>query len=241
MIARLAIPLLLAALTACAPLTTPQTDESSSFTDGAPEEATVHVVRQGDTLWEIAQAHGVTVAQIRSLNSLGISSRIYPGQRLMVSALIDTPAPVMRPDTVFSVAVLPLDCPGLSDAEITTLTELLRTALLRTGLFDVMERAKMEDILYEQGFQLSGCVTTQCVVEAGQSLAVRNMVAGNVGRVGNTYAVSLRVFDVETGRTVSSVTEFCEACPIDRVMQLTIPRAAAALSGDVLRRVRSGR
>lgn len=49
-----------------------------------PDGATVHVVRRGDTLWDIAQAHGVTVAQIRRLNGLGNSSRIYPGQRLVV-------------------------------------------------------------------------------------------------------------------------------------------------------------
>ncbi len=49
-----------------------------------PEGSTVHVVRQGDTLWQIAQAYGTTVTQIRRLNGMGTSSRIYPGQRLIV-------------------------------------------------------------------------------------------------------------------------------------------------------------
>jgi membrane-bound lytic murein transglycosylase D len=46
--------------------------------------ATVHVVRRGDTLWQIAQAYGTSVTQIRRLNRMGTSSRIYPGQRLIV-------------------------------------------------------------------------------------------------------------------------------------------------------------
>ncbi len=37
-------------------------------------------VRHGDTLWEIARRHGVSVSEIRSWN--GIGNRIYPGQKL---------------------------------------------------------------------------------------------------------------------------------------------------------------
>lgn len=40
-------------------------------------------VRRGDTLWEIARRHGVTVNQIRQWN--GIGSRIYPGQSLRLN------------------------------------------------------------------------------------------------------------------------------------------------------------
>ncbi len=43
-------------------------------------------VRRGDTLWDIARKYGTTTARIRSLNGMGRSSRIYPGQMLIVSA-----------------------------------------------------------------------------------------------------------------------------------------------------------
>jgi membrane-bound lytic murein transglycosylase D len=42
-------------------------------------------VRSGDTLWDIARKFGTTTANIRRLNSLGRSSRIYPGQELVVT------------------------------------------------------------------------------------------------------------------------------------------------------------
>ena len=46
---------------------------------------TVHVVQRGDTLWSISQQHNITLTQLRRMNNLGRRSRIYPGQRLVVS------------------------------------------------------------------------------------------------------------------------------------------------------------
>ncbi len=44
-----------------------------------------HTVRSGDTIWDIARKYGTTTSKIRNLNSLGRSSRIYPGQVLKVN------------------------------------------------------------------------------------------------------------------------------------------------------------
>jgi membrane-bound lytic murein transglycosylase D len=44
-----------------------------------------HTVRSGDTIWDIARKYGTTSSKIRRLNSLGRSSRIYPGQVLKVN------------------------------------------------------------------------------------------------------------------------------------------------------------
>jgi len=60
-----------------------------------PASATdrVVVVQPGDTLGDIALAHGLTVAKLLSLNSIADPNRIYPGQRLRLSAPSSTPAP----------------------------------------------------------------------------------------------------------------------------------------------------
>jgi LysM repeat protein/N-acetylmuramoyl-L-alanine amidase len=44
---------------------------------------TSHIVERGDALWEVAQAYGMTVADIKALNGL-TSDRIYPGQELQL-------------------------------------------------------------------------------------------------------------------------------------------------------------
>ena len=43
-----------------------------------------HTVKSGDTIWDIARKYGTTTAKIRKLNGLGRSSRIHPGQQLVV-------------------------------------------------------------------------------------------------------------------------------------------------------------
>ena len=42
-------------------------------------------VQNGDTLWDIARRFGTTTSYLRQINGLGRSSRIYPGQKLLVS------------------------------------------------------------------------------------------------------------------------------------------------------------
>ena len=58
-----------------------------------------------------------------------------------------------------NVAVIPLDAKGVSEIEASVLTERLALELFRTGRFTVLERGKMDEILTEQDFQLSGCVS----------------------------------------------------------------------------------
>lgn len=55
--------------------------------DGSSSTATVrtHKVRAGDTLWDIARRYGTTTSQLRAMNGLTRSSRIYPGQILKVA------------------------------------------------------------------------------------------------------------------------------------------------------------
>ncbi len=45
-----------------------------------------YTVRKGDNLWQIAEAHGTTVNDLRSLNGLGPYSNLHPGQKLKVTA-----------------------------------------------------------------------------------------------------------------------------------------------------------
>jgi len=45
-----------------------------------------HVVRKGDTLWDIAKEYdGVTVDKIKSLNNITNSKRLKPGQKLKIA------------------------------------------------------------------------------------------------------------------------------------------------------------
>jgi TolB-like protein len=105
-----------------------------------------------------------------------------------------------------TLAVLPLDAKGgISPNEAKTLSDRLRTELVNLGYFTIIERGKMSEILEEQGFNLTGCVSSECAVEAGRMLGVRIMVTGDVGAVGDVITVDVRMIDVETGKILRAL------------------------------------
>jgi len=106
-----------------------------------------------------------------------------------------------------SVAVIDLDAISISVSEALTLTNRLRVELFSNGRFIVLERAKMKEILEEQGFQETGCTTSDCLIQVGQLLNMQQMVTGSVSKFGNVYSIELRVFDVETGVIVGVAVE----------------------------------
>ncbi|MDP8207573.1 MAG: CsgG/HfaB family protein [Candidatus Electryonea clarkiae] len=92
----------------------------------------------------------------------------------------------------FQAAIMDLEIGGgIPGVYQKTLSDRLRLELLNTGRFLVIERNAMEDILVEQGFQLSGCTSDECAVQMGRLLGVDRIVAGSVGRVGETHSVIL--------------------------------------------------
>jgi hypothetical protein len=99
------------------------------------------------------------------------------------------------------IALLDFSTPGgLSKMETVTLGNRLRSMLVRTNAFLVIERGKMEEILDEQGFQKTGCTTTECAVEIGRLLNVQKMVSGAIGKVGQTYTIDISLIDIATAQ-----------------------------------------
>ncbi|MBN2278984.1 MAG: DUF2380 domain-containing protein [Candidatus Marinimicrobia bacterium] len=116
--------------------------------------------------------------------------------------------PVQKPKiqwqgSISNIAVLNLDAFGISEPEVRALTNRLSIELFNTGRFSILERNQMEEILQEQGFQQTGCTSSECAVEAGRLLNVEQMVTGSISKVGGIYSVEVRLIDVETGKIVA--------------------------------------
>jgi len=98
-----------------------------------------------------------------------------------------------------TISVLNLDPSGLTNQEAKVITDRIRSTLPRLGVYNVQERGKMEAIFDEMKFQLSGCTSEACVVEAGQLLGAEKMLYGSVGHLGDFFTLELFILDVETG------------------------------------------
>lgn len=130
------------------------------------------------------------------------------------------------------VAVLNLrNTSGVSEGEAELLSDRLRIDMFNTGKFAVMERAQMQDILKEQGFQQSGtCTDEGCMVEIGQLLGVKFLIAGSIGKLGSLFLVNVRSINVATGKIAKVVAEDIKGDLEDVVTAL--PRISARLSSD---------
>jgi hypothetical protein len=103
-----------------------------------------------------------------------------------------------------TIAILDLEGRGISQLEAQTLTDRMRSELVKTGAVTIVERSQMQEILEEQGFQQTGCVSDECAVEVGKLLGVHNMVTGSIGKIGQSYTLDVRMFNVETGAIIKT-------------------------------------
>jgi hypothetical protein len=112
------------------------------------------------------------------------------------------------------VAIIDLEGRGISALEAQTLTDRMRSELVRTGAVTIVERGQMAEILDEQGFQQTGCVSSECAVEVGKLLGVSQMATGSIGKIGSSYTIDVRMFAVLDGAIVRSVNSTYSG-PID--------------------------
>lgn len=133
---------------------------------------------------------------------------------LVFSALVIGQTNTLTPETAAqlaagkeTVAILDFEGRGISQMEAQTLTDRLMSEMVNTDAVIMVERNQMEEIMAEQGFQQSGCTTSECAAEVGALLGVQNMVSGSFGKLGNSYTIDAKMFSVSTGGTIRSVSK----------------------------------
>ena len=98
-----------------------------------------------------------------------------------------------------TIAVVDFDGKGVSVIEASALTDRFASELFNLGVYRLIERERVGEILEEQGFQQSGCTTAECAVEVGQLLGTEKIITGSISKVGNVFSVSSRIISVESG------------------------------------------
>jgi len=97
---------------------------------------------------------------------------------------------------------------GLSTSDVVTLTSKFRSSLAKTKVYDVLERSDMESLLKEQDMSLSDmCDNTDCAVQVGKMLVAKKMVIGEIGKISETYSITVRIIDVSSGKLDYSESE----------------------------------
>jgi TolB-like protein len=153
-----------------------------------------------------------------------------------LSAGLSAPAVAQRGEVAQRkelVAVLDLGILGGTQAQGAALTNQLRAELLRTGRVTLVDRSQLEAILDEQALQQSGCTSTECAVDVGKILGIRQIVTGTLTKLDeNLWQVSIQLIDVETTETIKAEVFTHEGNYVSLLSQ-GMTRVAKALTSGV--------
>ncbi len=145
-------------------------------------------------------------------------------------------------DKVSTIAVLDLIAKGVSQVEAEVLSERLRahisqqitspeyTAQKDKDQYLVVEQTQIDKIFEQFEIQNTGCVSDSCAIEFGRMLQVDRIVLGQIGYIGNTYSVSARIIDVESGKSIASA-DHQHRGSIDDIMSTVINEVGDELLG----------
>jgi hypothetical protein len=145
---------------------------------------------------------------------------VLAGLFVLIFAFISIAAEKQKPKQKLMdnyIAVFDVETVDVDKKLSRPLTESIRRELVMSGKYEIIDRGNMNKILSEQKFQMSGCVSGQCVVEAGQLLGAGKIIAGSLSLVGKTYYLTLSLISVESGK-IENVSEDKCKCEVDELL-----------------------
>jgi hypothetical protein len=80
----------------------------------------------------------------------------------------------------------------------------LESILVNNGKLAIVDRANLDKVRAEQGFQLSGEVSDESAKAIGQMLGAGAIVTGTLVNLGDAYRLTLKAINVETARVTAS-------------------------------------
>jgi TolB-like protein len=129
------------------------------------------------------------------------------------------------------VSVLPFGySEGIAKAEAKTLTDLFETALIKTQVFDVIERTEADTVLRAQEYAAGDCTDETCAVKVGQLLAADHIFLGSLSTLGAKVILSVKLIDIEKGRSLKA--ESAEAGSLEKLSVEILTLANLLSSGE---------
>ncbi|MBN1534273.1 MAG: hypothetical protein JXA20_16490 [Spirochaetes bacterium] len=97
------------------------------------------------------------------------------------------------------IAVLDLRGDGIPKAQTMMISELIRTEIINTNKYTVIERSQVDMIFKEHGFGKLGITDDSSAVRVGKLLASQKILIGTVMKLGDSFIITSRIVDVEKG------------------------------------------
>ena len=104
-----------------------------------------------------------------------------------------------------TVAIFDFTGNGVSDEVVNTLTDRLRSEMMRFDNISVVERKRIDAVLEEQQIQLSGCAD-KCLIEVGKLVGSSSIIVGSIGKVGSYYTINARKINATTSKVENAIS-----------------------------------
>lgn len=149
---------------------------------------------------------------------------LIPLWLLVATAL--SPAPI-------TIAILPVEGIGVPEEQAAAVTDLLYTNLTAVPLFQVVERARLDQVLTEQEIQVSGLTGAQQAVRIGNLTNARKVLIASLAAYKTAYVESIlsaRVVDVEKGTVEAAASvELSPTTSVEEATETLVRRLIEAI------------
>ncbi len=98
---------------------------------------------------------------------------------------------------------------SLSLDQVSVLSSKFRSAIIKTNKFKVLDRDNVNEILIENNFSLqdfASCSGGQCAIELGKLVSAEKIIFGDIGKLGETYSITVKIISAETGAVEDKAT-----------------------------------
>lgn len=114
------------------------------------------------------------------------------------------------------------------------LTSILVSEISKLGKYEVYSQENVRTLAgwTAERMQL-GCTDTKCLTALGQ-MDIAKLISGSVGKIGNTFSISLNLFDTQNAKAENNISEFCDT--EDQLIEL-VQQAVRKLLGEAKREV----
>ena len=120
---------------------------------------------------------------------------------------------------------------GISSNDASILTDRFRNILVKFDSIKVYERENVNQIILEQGFQQTGFISDDSIIELGRLIGVEQIVSGSASFIGKTYTVTAKIIDVKTGEILNS-SSIDHQGSLDELLSAGMNKLAYQLFGD---------
>ena len=124
-----------------------------------------------------------------------------------------------------TIAILSIDSRMGIAQDAQTMSTLVRLELEKTGVYTVLDRYEVADVLAKNKIDPNACFSKTCIVESGKLLGANKMLGGSIELLGEKVVINLRLIDVATGTIEKSdATEYLNLPEVQRMVQISVQK-----------------